>query len=191
MPLKSRPCCPDVASRPQSAKSDRDDCPVLCMASSESSNSAVPSIGDIRCRVGCVRQSGAASGRLERRHSRWPHVRPHRVGTEENYNPFVAHAFYRALEASRSACPRTGWAAQHLIAKRGDEIVGVVPCYAKSHSRGEYVFDAAGPMPMSVPAAATIQSCRFRCRSRRRPALAFWCARISVAGAVRDLLAKG
>ena len=60
----------------------------------------------------------------------------------ERYNPFVAHAFYDALEASRSACTRTGWQAQHLIAKRGGEIVGVVPCYAKSHSRGEYVFDA-------------------------------------------------
>ncbi|WP_171257802.1 peptidogalycan biosysnthesis protein, partial [Acinetobacter baumannii] len=56
----------------------------------------------------------------------------------ERYNPFVAHAFYAALEASRSACARTGWSPQHLIARRGAEIVGVVPCYAKTHSRGEY-----------------------------------------------------
>ena len=53
----------------------------------------------------------------------------------------LARVFYQALEASRSACPRTGWGPQHLIAKRGGEIVGVVPCYLKSHSRGEYVFD--------------------------------------------------
>ncbi|MDQ8726271.1 GNAT family N-acetyltransferase [Bradyrhizobium sp. LHD-71] len=59
----------------------------------------------------------------------------------ERYNPFVRHAFYHALEASRSACPRTGWGPQHLIARRGSDIVGVVPCYLKSHSRGEYVFD--------------------------------------------------
>lgn len=60
----------------------------------------------------------------------------------ERYNPFISHAFFHALEASKSASPRAGWAAQHLVAKRGDQIVGVVPCYLKSHSRGEYVFDA-------------------------------------------------
>jgi predicted N-acyltransferase len=30
---------------------------------------------------------------------------------------------------------------QHLVAERAGTTVGVVPCYAKSHSRGEYVFD--------------------------------------------------
>jgi len=29
----------------------------------------------------------------------------------------------------------------HLVAEDGSTIVGVVPCYAKSHSQGEYVFD--------------------------------------------------
>lgn len=57
------------------------------------------------------------------------------------YNPFVSHAFFSALEASGSATLRTGWAPRHLVAKRGDEILGVVPCYLKSHSQGEYVFD--------------------------------------------------
>ena len=57
------------------------------------------------------------------------------------YNPFVTHAFFAAAEASGSATPRTGWGARHLIAKLGDKIVGVVPCYLKSHSQGEYVFD--------------------------------------------------
>jgi predicted N-acyltransferase len=57
-------------------------------------------------------------------------------------NPFVSHAFLSALERSGSAVPRTGWAAQHLIAETADgEILGAVPCYLKSHSRGEYVFD--------------------------------------------------
>ena len=36
---------------------------------------------------------------------------------------------------------RTGWAPRHLVAKIGDEVLGVVPCYLKSHSQGEYVFD--------------------------------------------------
>jgi predicted N-acyltransferase len=57
------------------------------------------------------------------------------------YNPFVSHAFFAAAEASGSATPRTGWGARHLIAKLDDRIVGIVPCYLKSHSQGEYVFD--------------------------------------------------
>ena len=58
-----------------------------------------------------------------------------------NYNPFVSHAFFAALEASDSACPRTGWGPRHLIARLDGDIAGIVPCYLKSHSRGEYVFD--------------------------------------------------
>jgi len=58
------------------------------------------------------------------------------------YNPFISHDFLYACEASGSATARTGWQAQHLIAEGPNDIVlGVVPCYLKSHSRGEYVFD--------------------------------------------------
>lgn len=57
------------------------------------------------------------------------------------YNPFVSHAFFSALEASNSACSRTGWGPRHLIARQNGAIVGIVPCYLKSHSQGEYVFD--------------------------------------------------
>src|SRR4051794_13384702 len=57
------------------------------------------------------------------------------------YNPFVSHAFFSALEASGSATARTGWAPRHLLARLDGEIAGVVPCYLKSHSQGEYVFD--------------------------------------------------
>jgi hypothetical protein len=57
------------------------------------------------------------------------------------YNPFVSHAFFSALEASGSACARTGWGPRHLLARRDGEIAGIVPCYLKSHSQGEYVFD--------------------------------------------------
>ena len=57
------------------------------------------------------------------------------------YNPFVSHTFFAAAEASGSATPRTGWGARHLIAKLDGKIVGIVPCYLKSHSQGEYVFD--------------------------------------------------
>src|SRR5689334_9237392 len=57
------------------------------------------------------------------------------------YNPFVSHAFFAAAESSGSATPRTGWGARHLVAKIDERIVGIVPCYLKSHSQGEYVFD--------------------------------------------------
>jgi uncharacterized protein len=58
-------------------------------------------------------------------------------------NPFTRHAFLAALEVSKSATARTGWQPQHLVAETADgTIVGVAPCYLKSHSRGEYVFDA-------------------------------------------------
>jgi len=60
-----------------------------------------------------------------------------------HYNPFISHAFLAALEASGSATARTGWRPQHLIAETDDGgILGAVPTYLKSHSRGEYVFDA-------------------------------------------------
>src|SRR6185437_11522945 len=57
------------------------------------------------------------------------------------YSPFVSHAFFAAAEGSGSAVARTGWGPRHLIAKIDNRIVGIVPCYLKSHSQGEYVFD--------------------------------------------------
>src|SRR5215213_11684303 len=62
---------------------------------------------------------------------------------DQSYNPFISHAFLSALEASGSAIARTGWQPQHLIAEtEGGAVLGAVPAYLKSHSRGEYVFDA-------------------------------------------------
>ncbi len=59
------------------------------------------------------------------------------------FNPFTSHEFLLALEQSGSATAKTGWAAQHLVLEENDKIVGVAPCYLKSHSMGEYVFDHA------------------------------------------------
>src|SRR5437763_9348828 len=67
---------------------------------------------------------------------------PNSNSQEKSYNPFVSHAFLSALEASGSATARAGWQPQHVVAEIGGQAVGVVPCYLKSHSRGEYVFDA-------------------------------------------------
>ncbi|MGA8173719.1 MAG: GNAT family N-acetyltransferase [Pseudolabrys sp.] len=57
-------------------------------------------------------------------------------------NPFVSHEFLSSLEESASVGGRTGWQPRHLLAEdaRG-ALLGAAPCYVKSHSRGEYVFD--------------------------------------------------
>jgi uncharacterized protein len=57
-------------------------------------------------------------------------------------NPFISHAFLKALEDSGSATAETGWLPQHLLLEdSGGTLIGCMPCYLKSHSQGEYVFD--------------------------------------------------
>jgi predicted N-acyltransferase len=57
-------------------------------------------------------------------------------------NPFVAHAFFAALETSASACARTGWQPAHIVVDdAAGRPAGIMPAYLKSHSQGEYVFD--------------------------------------------------
>ena len=61
---------------------------------------------------------------------------------EQPYNPFISHAFLSSLEESGSATEETGWLGQHLVLEdESGEITGALPCYLKSHSQGEYVFD--------------------------------------------------
>ncbi len=60
-----------------------------------------------------------------------------------NYNPFLRHAFLKALEDSGSATAKTGWQPFHLVLEEDSRLLGVVPMYMKSHSQGEYVFDYA------------------------------------------------
>lgn len=57
-------------------------------------------------------------------------------------NPFLAHAFFSALESSASAAAATGWQPQHLALRGSDgRLAACAPVYLKSHSYGEYVFD--------------------------------------------------
>jgi predicted N-acyltransferase len=59
-----------------------------------------------------------------------------------DYNPFISHNFLAALESSKSVGARAGWQPMHLLASdREGHLHGAVPCYVKSHSQGEYVFD--------------------------------------------------
>jgi uncharacterized protein len=61
---------------------------------------------------------------------------------EFEYNPFISHGFLSALEDSKSVGGRSGWQVQHVLVKTADgSLLAAAPCYAKSHSRGEYVFD--------------------------------------------------
>ncbi|MER8378871.1 GNAT family N-acetyltransferase [Mesorhizobium sp. M0092] len=64
-------------------------------------------------------------------------------GEAENaYNPLVSFAFLSALEDSGCAVRRTGWQGHHLRLETAQgKLLGAVPCYLKSHSQGEYVFD--------------------------------------------------
>ena len=60
----------------------------------------------------------------------------------ERCNPFISHAFLRALEESGSAVGRTGWGGAHVIVEDADgAMLACAPAYLKSHSQGEYVFD--------------------------------------------------
>ena len=61
---------------------------------------------------------------------------------ENGYNPLVSYAFLSALEDSGCAVRRTGWQGHHLrLESAQGRLLGAVPCYLKSHSQGEYVFD--------------------------------------------------
>ncbi|MEQ8699836.1 MAG: GNAT family N-acetyltransferase [Bauldia litoralis] len=58
------------------------------------------------------------------------------------FNPFLSHDFLWSLEESGSATGKTGWLGQHLVLADADgSPTAVLPCYLKSHSMGEYVFD--------------------------------------------------
>ncbi|MBV9565595.1 MAG: N-acetyltransferase [Bradyrhizobium sp.] len=106
------------------------------MASSEITLEAVPSAGDVPAADWDACANPAPAGDLT------DLVPPGScAATRTYYNPFVSHAFFSAVEKSGSAAARTGWGPRHLVAKIGDRIEGIVPCYLKAHSQGEYVFD--------------------------------------------------
>lgn len=59
-------------------------------------------------------------------------------------NPFVSHEFLISLERSNSVGGRTGWQPRYLLGEDPEgNLLGAAPSYLKSHSRGEYVFDAS------------------------------------------------
>jgi predicted N-acyltransferase len=57
------------------------------------------------------------------------------------HDPFVSHAFLKALEDAETVTRRTGWVPQHLLLEQGGRLTGAMPLYVKGHSKGEYIFD--------------------------------------------------
>lgn len=73
-------------------------------------------------------------------------------GLDHGPSPFTEHGFLRALELSGSVGPGTGWEPWHVLVEEvatptagaaadAPRLVGAVPCYRKTHSYGEYIFD--------------------------------------------------
>ncbi|UXN63904.1 GNAT family N-acetyltransferase [Phyllobacterium sp. A18/5-2] len=59
-----------------------------------------------------------------------------------DYNPFLSHAFLSSLEDSGCVARNAGWLPQFLrLEDDSGTLIGAIPCYLKSHSQGEYVFD--------------------------------------------------
>jgi predicted N-acyltransferase len=103
------------------------------MASIELSLKVANSIGDVAAEAwdACANPALSSNGGCAQS-----------VASAQTYNPFISHDFLSSLELSGSVKARVGWQPMHLIAEDAQgALQGAVPCYAKSHSRGEYVFD--------------------------------------------------
>jgi predicted N-acyltransferase len=59
-------------------------------------------------------------------------------------DPFTSHAFLSGLEESDSVQARWGWSPHHLLIEDSAGILrAAAPCYLKTNSHGEFVFDHA------------------------------------------------
>jgi len=58
-------------------------------------------------------------------------------------HPMLDYRFLHAFESSAAVGQQTGWIPYHLAVFAGEQLVAAAPCYIKTHSYGEYVFDWA------------------------------------------------
>jgi len=57
-------------------------------------------------------------------------------------SPFLSHKFLALLESSNCVGPvQTGWQQNHILFYRQHQLVAFFPCYLKTDSYGEYIFD--------------------------------------------------
>lgn len=69
-------------------------------------------------------------------------------------SPFLRFGFLASLECSGSVGEGTGWEPRYVLAWDGEQLVGAIPAWWKSHSYGEYIFDwawADGAMRAGIP----------------------------------------
>ena len=57
--------------------------------------------------------------------------------------PGLLHGFLSSLEDSKSVGKGTGWLPLYASVSEHDELIGLMVCYLKTDSYGEYVFDWA------------------------------------------------
>ncbi|MEQ3659602.1 MAG: GNAT family N-acetyltransferase [Glaciecola sp.] len=57
--------------------------------------------------------------------------------------PFLSLHFLKGLEQSKCVGQGTGWISQHIAVFEKEKLLAFLPCYLKTHSYGEYVFDHA------------------------------------------------
>lgn len=63
-----------------------------------------------------------------------------------DHNPFMRHEFLSGLELAGCVHPDTGWQPHHIVIyddAQQQQLLAAMPCYIKSHSYGEYIFDWA------------------------------------------------
>ena len=59
-------------------------------------------------------------------------------------NPFMRHEFLFGLELTNCVSPDCGWESAHIAIYQDEsrqQLIAAMPCYIKSHSYGEYIFD--------------------------------------------------
>lgn len=56
-------------------------------------------------------------------------------------HPMLDYRFLFAFESSAAVGEQTGWIPYHLAVFDGEQLLAAAPCYLKTHSYGEYVFD--------------------------------------------------
>lgn len=60
------------------------------------------------------------------------------------FDPFLRWEFLETLESTGAATPATGWSPHHLLIEDDNgTLQAAMPLYAKTHSRGEFIFDYA------------------------------------------------
>lgn len=62
----------------------------------------------------------------------------------QSNNPFMRHEFLNGLETTGCVSEQHGWEPAHIAAYQDlneTKLLGAMPCYIKTHSYGEYIFD--------------------------------------------------